>query len=72
MGICKRSDKANLVIQFILLKLCPNGCGPIDMIECCFDTAIEHYGYEKPDESKLEVCEFVKDMFNSINNNAIL
>jgi len=69
MDICKRrSDTANLVIQYMLLNLSGMSYGYAMVVEGCFDSAIENYGYEKPDETKKEICEFVKDILNSINN----
>ncbi len=69
MDTCNgRTEEANQVIQFMLLNLSNVKYGPMNIIQGCFDTAVNNYGYGKPIEPKDEICEFVKDILNSIDN----
>ena len=55
MDICKRrSDTANLVIQYMLLNLSSMRYGYDVIVEGCFDSAINNYGYESVWERQLK------------------
>ena len=68
----QRSDDANQIVQFMLLKLSSIKYGPISIIRVCFDNAIHNYGYCIPIEPKDSICEFVKDILNSIDDDVKL
>lgn len=58
-------SKKNKLITWMLTRLSTTKYGWRTTVDGCYDTAIEHYHFEKPEESKEEIVDFVIKVLNN-------